>query len=108
MQRYLRDAVRRKRFEKLRTKSWFLLRDNAPGHRSVLIKDFPAKNTVTTLEHPPYFPELATANFYLFPQLKSALNGRCFRDATDIINTAMEELKRLTQNGFQECFQHLY
>jgi len=30
-----------------------------------------------------------------------------FRDTTDIKN-AMEELKRLPQNGFHECFQHLY
>jgi len=31
-----------------------------------------------------------------------------FCDATDIIKNATEELKRLSQNGFQECFQHLY
>ena len=49
MHRRLRDAARRKRSEKLRTNSWFLLHDNAPAHRSVLIKDFPAKNNVTTL-----------------------------------------------------------
>jgi hypothetical protein len=60
---HLRDTVRRKRFEKLRTISWFLLYDNAPVHRSVLVKDFPAKNSVTTLEHPLYIPELATTNF---------------------------------------------
>jgi hypothetical protein len=28
--------------------------------------------------------------------------------ATDIITRATEELKRLSQNGFQESFQHLY
>ena len=36
--RNLREAVRRKRPEKWRTNSWFLLRDNAPAHRSVLVK----------------------------------------------------------------------
>jgi len=55
MHRYIRDAVRRKRFENMRTKSWFLLHVNAPAHQSVLIKDFPAKNNVTTLEHPHTF-----------------------------------------------------
>jgi hypothetical protein len=48
----LRDAVRRKCPEKGRTNSLFLLHDNAPAHRSVLVKDFLAKNHVTTLEHP--------------------------------------------------------
>jgi len=47
------DAFRRKRFEKRRTNSWFLLHDNSPAHRSVVVKDFLAKNNVTTLEHLP-------------------------------------------------------
>jgi hypothetical protein len=38
--RRLGDAVRRKRPEKLRSNSLFLLHDNAPAHRSVLVKDF--------------------------------------------------------------------
>jgi len=29
-------------------------------------------------------------------------------DATDIFKNTTEELKRLSQNGFHECFQHLY
>jgi hypothetical protein len=34
------------------------------------------------------------------------VKGRGFRDATDIINRAKEDLKRLSQNGFQKCYQH--
>jgi transposase len=60
----LRDAVRRKRPEEWRTKSSFHLDDNAPGHWSVLVKDFLAKNNVKTLEYPPYSPDLAPADFY--------------------------------------------
>jgi len=41
--RRLRDAVRRKRPEKWRTKSWFLLHDNAPAHRSVSVNYFLAR-----------------------------------------------------------------
>jgi transposase len=104
---YLRDAFRRKNPEKWRTKSWFLLHDNAPAHWSVLFKDFLAKIKVTTMKHPSYSPDLAAAYFYLFPQLKSALKGWCFCDATDIIKNVTEELQRFSQNDFQECFQHL-
>jgi len=63
---------------------------------------------VTTLEHPPYSPDLAAADFYLLPRLKSGLKVRRFCIATDTIRNAMEELKRLSQNGFQECFRDLY
>jgi len=51
---------------------------------------------------------LSSADFYLFLQLKSAVKGWGFCDATDIMKNLTEELKRLSQNGFQECFQHLY
>jgi len=100
--RCLRDAVRKKRPEKWRTNSWFLLRDNAPAHRSVLIKNFLAKNNVTTLDLPPYYSDLPPRDFIC------SLNGRHFCDGTDIIKNATEELKRFLQNGFQECFQHIY
>ena len=49
--RRLRDEVRRKRTEKQRTNSCFHLHNNAPAHRSVLVKDSLAKNNVTTLQH---------------------------------------------------------
>jgi hypothetical protein len=56
-----------------RTSSWFVLHGNAPAHRSVLVKDFFTKNSVTTLEHPPYSPDLAPAAFYLLFQMQLAL-----------------------------------
>jgi hypothetical protein len=51
---------------------------------------------------------MAPDDFYLLPQLISALNVRFFCGATDTMKNATEELKRVSQNGFQECFQHLY
>jgi histone-lysine N-methyltransferase SETMAR len=60
-----------------------------------------------TPEHPPYSPDLAQSDFYLFPRLKSALKVRHFCDTFDVMN-ATEELKRLSQNDFQKFFQHLY
>jgi hypothetical protein len=49
--RRLRDAVRRKCPEKWRTNSWFLIHDNAPAHRSGLVKDFLETANVTTVQH---------------------------------------------------------
>jgi len=98
----------RKRPEKWRTNSWVFLDENALTHRSVLVKDFSAKNNVTTLKHPPIISNLTPANFYLFPRLKLTLKGRRFCDAANIVKNATEELNRLSQNGFQERFQHLY
>jgi transposase len=75
-------------------------------YRLALVKGFLANNNVRKRERPPYSPNLAPAEFHLFPQLKSALKGRRFCDATDIIKNGTEGLRKLSQNGFQECFQH--
>ena len=55
-----------------------------------------------------YCPDLASADFYLFSQLKSTLKVRHFSDATDIFRNATDKLNRISQNWFQECFQRLY
>jgi hypothetical protein len=60
-----------------------------------LVKDFLAKNNVTTLEHTPYSPDLAAADFYLFARMKSARKGRRIGDTTDVIKNATEELKSI-------------
>jgi hypothetical protein len=52
--------------QKWRTNIWFLLHDNAPAHQSVLVKDFLAKSSVTTLEHLPHLSDLDPVNFYVF------------------------------------------
>jgi hypothetical protein len=61
-------------------------------------KEFIAKKNVPTLNIA-HTSDLALADFYLFPRMKSALKGRCFCDATDTIKNAMKELKRLSQNS---------
>ena len=68
--RRLREAVERKRPEKWKRCSWFLLHDNAPAHRLVLFMDFLVKDNVTTLKHPLYSPDLDPAEFYLFIRMK--------------------------------------
>jgi biotin-(acetyl-CoA carboxylase) ligase len=63
---------------------------------------------ITALKHSAYSPDLVPDNFYLSPRPTLALKKRRFCDATDIIKNVMEELKRLSQNCLQECFQHIY
>jgi len=89
---HLRDAVIRKCPENWRTNCWFLLHDTVPAQWSVLVKHFLAMNNVRTLQHPSYSPDMAAADFYLFPRLKSGLMGQHFCAATYIIKNPMEEL----------------
>jgi len=42
------------------------------------VREFLAQNKITTLPHPPYSPDLAPCDFFLFPKLKTHLKGHNF------------------------------
>ncbi|KAJ4428902.1 hypothetical protein ANN_25896 [Periplaneta americana] len=104
--RRLRDAVRRKRPEKWVENNWLLMHDNSPAHRAIIVKNFLARHNITALDHPPYSPDLSPPDYFLFPRLKSHLKGQRF-NAEEVIANATRALRRVSQNGFQACFQEL-
>ena len=85
----LREAVRQKRPQLWTNQSWVLHQDSAPAH-SFLVRKFRAKNEATVVPQPPYSPDLAPADFFLFPELKSTLKGRHF-DTFDEIQKKFDE-----------------
>ncbi|KAJ4437155.1 hypothetical protein ANN_17290 [Periplaneta americana] len=101
--RRLRDAVRMKRPEKWVENNWFLMHDNAPAHRAIIVKNFLARHNITALDHPPYSPDLSPPDYFLFPRLKSHLKGRRF-NAEEVIANATRALRRVSQNGCQELY----
>jgi len=46
---------------------------------ALLIREFLTKHEATIVPQPPYSPDLASADFFLFPKLKSSLKGRRFQ-----------------------------
>ena len=81
--RSLRESVRRKRPEKWRDGDWILHHDNAPAHTSHLVQQFLAKHGTAQLQQPPYSPDLAPCDFFLFPRLKKVLKGHRFETTED-------------------------
>jgi histone-lysine N-methyltransferase SETMAR len=75
MLKHLRENVRRKRPQLWRKNSWFLHHDSLSGHALLLTRDFLANTNTTMLPQPPYSPDLAPADFFLFLKLKSTLRG---------------------------------
>ena len=54
---------------------WRLHWDNAPVHTWAVVKDWLTAKGIQLLEHPPYSPDLAPADFFLFLKLKMELAG---------------------------------
>lgn len=73
MGKFLR-VLRRKRPD-LIERGWFLHWDNAPVHTAKATMDFLDGKGVKVLPHAPYSPDLASADFWLFPTVKAALAG---------------------------------
>jgi len=101
----LRDAVRGKRPELWENQTWMLYHDNAPAHALLLIRSYLAKHQTSVVPHPPYSPDLAPADFFLFPKIKATLKGRRFQTIEEIQENAISELRAITESTFQEAFQ---
>jgi histone-lysine N-methyltransferase SETMAR len=64
------DAVRRKRGELWRDRSYIFRHDNASEHSSLQVSQFLTGKGISAMDHPPYSPDLAPADFWLFLKLK--------------------------------------
>ena len=96
--KHLREAVRRKRPEAWTNNTWMLHHDNAPAHASLLICEFLKKHETTVVPQPPYPPDLAPADFFLFPKLNSSLKGRRFQTVEKIEENLIRDLRTIPQN----------
>ena len=75
--RRLREKIVRKRKGKL-PRGVLLLQDNAPAHTLQISMAAAAECGFEVLPHPPFSPDLAPSDFFLFPMLKTNLRDRNF------------------------------
>jgi hypothetical protein len=47
--------------------TWFLHHANAPNHTSLVVQQFLTKKNIPIITKPPYSPDLAPSDFWLFP-----------------------------------------
>ncbi|UYV63580.1 hypothetical protein LAZ67_2004876 [Cordylochernes scorpioides] len=103
--RNLREAIRQKHSDLWKNKNWLLHHDNAPAHTSLLVRDFLAKNNTLMMPQPPYSPDLAPCDFFLFPKLKRPMKGRRYATLDEIKTASKEELQKILKNDFLKCFE---
>ena len=78
----------------------FCTTTNAPAHRAVTTNEFLAKHNIPSLPQPPYSPDLAPCDFFLFPQLKKTMKARRFDYVEDVQANATRQL-----SDYQRCFR---
>ena len=82
---------------------WHFDQDNAPVHNSILVTDYLTKMGIKTVPQPPYSPDLAPCDFWLFPKLRS-----CRYETIEEMKEAVTKvIDMLTQEDFHGAFEKL-
>ena len=62
---------------------------------------------IKTVPQPPYSPDLAPCDFWLFPKLKKNLRGCRYETIENMKEAVTKVIDPLTQGDFHEAFQKL-
>jgi hypothetical protein len=101
--RIIENVKKGKSLAEIAASPWLFHWDNAPMHTANKVTKFLAKNNIRTLQHPPYSPDLAPADYFLFQRLKSDLAGVSVTPET--FKTELERvLQSIVENEFAEAF----
>jgi histone-lysine N-methyltransferase SETMAR len=81
-----------------------VLHDSTPAHARMTLA---ASLGYEILPHPPYSPDLALSNFFVFPQLKKPLRGKRFKDNDDVISAVEDFLSSQNETFYNQSTQKL-
>lgn len=84
----------------------YLLDENARLHTAHLTWDTLKKLRRQILQHPPYTPNLAILDFYLFGQLKGVLLGKHFQSNQDVEDQVQRILQDKSKGFMPESYKN--
>lgn len=85
------------------TKSMKLLHDNARPHVAKKVKTYLEQQGIATISHPPYSPDLAPCDFWLFSTIKRQLGDHSSEES---LKTAITKiLKNISVNEYRKTFE---
>ena len=101
--REFRKRFRRKSPALFKSGQWHSHQDNAPVHNFILVADYLTKMGIKTVPQPPYSPDLAPCDFWLFPKLR----GCRYETIEEMKEAVTKVIDMLTQEDFHGVFQKL-
>ena len=103
--REVRKIFRRKRPALFKSGHWHFHQDNSPVCNSILDTDYLTKMGIKTVPHPPYNPDLAPCDFWLFSKLKEKLRGCRYETIEEMKENVTKIIDTLTQEESHGAFQ---
>jgi histone-lysine N-methyltransferase SETMAR len=98
--------LKKKRPEMVK-QEWFFHWDNAPVHTAASVKKWFADHSIQLLPHPPYSPDLAPADFFLFRRVKEELAGLSL-DEDSLKKTWEGVIRTITADEFATAFRRWF
>ncbi len=98
-----RERIRRRRTVLWRRNSFWIHHDGAPAHHADNVVDFLDNTRTHLLPHPPYSPDLAPSDFFLFARLKKNLRGEIFQDIGELQQRVDQEIGLITADEFHHA-----
>ena len=81
--------------------------DNVPANTSVVATAKLVELGYELLPHPPYSPDLAPCDFFLFPNFKKSLAGQKFESNEEVIAATEVDFAELQKTYFSEGLKKL-
>lgn len=85
----------------------YYLHDNAPIHTSGVAQEAIADTGLVQLRHPPYSPDLAPSDFWLFKHLKTHLKGKRYADNDELREAVTNFFSSKQVDFFKKAFDEL-
>ena len=95
----LNAAVKEKRPELVNRKVVIFHHDNATPHTSLAARQKWLRLGWEVMLHPPYSPDLAPSDYYLFRSLQNSLNGKTFNDGVAVKSYLVQFLSIKTRSS---------
>lgn len=89
--------------KKSRRRFWLHF-DNAPCHRSKEVKNYMTLKKLSRAPHPPFSPDLAPSDFYLFGKIKNKTQGVHFQDEEELLLTIQSEFEKIPKDELFRVF----
>ena len=86
------------------TRSLLWHHDNASPHKAAATVAALTENKVKILPHPPYSPDLAPCDFFLFPFVKERLRGIHFESPEAAVHAYEREISTMEPEIWHNCF----
>ena len=102
----LRNEIKTKRRGKL-SRGIRLLHDNAPPHKSHIAQAAIAECGFNPLSHPPYSPDLAPSDYFLFGTLKNSLRGKIYESISELTDATNDFLAELPSKAYHSAIEAL-